>query len=245
MDNTKINILIPMAGAGSRFGSNFPPKPFVIINNKPMIELAIKSLSFRDNYNYIFYVRSEMIEDFKKLLFLNDYNYEIIEVKKLTEGCACTCLLGISKINNNNPAIIINCDQIMDWDGQKFIDFCINSNMDGVVVTYNSNSPKNSYVRLCDDGMICETVEKKVISNLSTNGISYWKHGKDFVESCAMMIANNDRCNNEFYIAPSYNYLIQNGKKIINYHIDINQHHAVGTPEDLERYLIYANNKIE
>lgn len=234
-----------MAGAGSRFGSNFPPKPFVIINNKPMIELAIKSLSFRDNYNYIFYVRSEMIEDFKRLEFLNNYNYEIIEVKKLTEGCACTCLLGVNKINNDDPLIIINCDQIMDWNGQNFIDFCINSDMDGVIVTYDSNSPKNSYVKLDDNGMVCETIEKKVISNLSTNGISYWKNGKHFVESCTMMIANNDRCNNEFYVAPSYNYLIKTGKKIINYHIDKNQHHPVGTPEDLERYISHENKKIK
>jgi hypothetical protein len=70
---------------------------------------------------------------------------------------------------------------------------------------------------------------------LSTNGISYWKHGKDFVESCAMMIANNDRCNNEFYIAPVYNEFISNNKTLIPFYV--NQMHGIGTPEDLNTYI--------
>jgi|LakMenEpi03Aug12_release.lakeMendotaPanAssembly.Ray.scaffolds.fasta_scaffold27887_8 NDP-sugar pyrophosphorylase family protein len=240
-----INILVPMAGNGSRFGSNYPPKPFIDINGKCMIDRCIESLKFDKKNNYIFYVRKELIDKLTSLTFLKNYNYKIIEVNKLTEGCASTCLLGVSEINNEYPVVIVNCDQIMDWNGEDFINYCINSDLDGVLVTYDSQSPKNSYVRLNNENLACEVAEKKVISKYSTNGISYWKSGKYFIESCIKMIANNDRTNNEFYVAPSYNYLIQENKKIGIYHINNNQHFAVGTPEDLERYLNYGNTKTE
>lgn len=232
-----MNILVPMAGSGSRFGVKYPPKPLIEIKNKTMIENALESLNFPSNMHYIFCIRSEIKEKFSNLEFLSRYNHSIIEVNKLTEGCASTCLLAVEKINNHNPLFIMNCDQIMKWDGKKFVDYCINSHSDGVIVTYSSTSPKNSFVKLDSNGYVCEVAEKKVISNLSTNGISYWKTGKDFVESCILMISNNDRVNNEFYVAPSYNYLIKNGKKIKNYHIPKEEHFPVGTPEDLETYI--------
>jgi NDP-sugar pyrophosphorylase family protein len=236
MRNIKLNIIIPMAGAGSRFGKEYPPKPFVLINKKPMIQRAIESLGFDKQYKYIFYIRTEMMDNFKELAFIKEYNHDIIEVKKLTEGCASTCLLGVDKINNQDPLIIMNCDQIMAWNGTKFINHCTESNADGVIVTYYSQSPKNSYVKVENDA-VTYVAEKTVISTHSTNGISYWKHGIYFVESCVKMIANNDRTNNEFYVAPSYNYLINDNYKIINYAIGTEEHHPVGTPEDLEKYL--------
>jgi len=139
-------------------------------------------------------------------------------------------------IDNNQPLIIANCDQIMHWDSQKFINEIEKRQCDGCVVTYYTATPKNSYVKLDANGFAIQIAEKKVISNLSLNGIHYWKKGRDFVRSSESMIMKNIRVNNEFYVAPTYNELIREGKRIINYHIDASQHNAVGTPEDLKRY---------
>jgi hypothetical protein len=170
--------------------------------------------------------------------FLEDL-YEgckVIEIDFLTEGSACTALLAKKYIDNDFPLIITNCDQIMWWDNKSFSTFVKNYPYDGFVVTYTSKTIKNSYVLLDRNGFASNFAEKKVISSISLNGIHYWKHGKDFVFSAEKMISINERYNNEFYIAPTYNSLIKINKKIGVYHIPNAQHNAVGTPEDLIKY---------
>lgn len=242
-----MNILIPMAGRGNRFTSEGfdKPKPLITINKQFMIELAINSLNIVGDY--IFIIRQYEEEEYNKQLVetLNKLvkNPVIIPINYVTEGPASSCLLAKRYVDSNLPLIIANCDQILEWDSKKFIEHVNNSDCDGCVVTYKSNTIKNSYVKLNNDGKAIEFAEKKVISEHSLNGIHYWKKGVDFVESAIEMIRYNDRTNNEFYIAPTYNYMIKKGKQIINYDIEPNQHWAVGTPSDLELYKahIYAN----
>ena len=78
------------------------------------------------------------------------------------------------------------------------------------------------------------------MSNYATNGLHYWSKAKYFYESCDEMFSRNDRVLNEFYVAPSYNYMIQNGKKVVQYFF--NEHHPIGIPRDLEKFKkLYAN----
>jgi hypothetical protein len=129
----------------------------------------------------------------------------------------------------------------MTWDSNEFIDFCQESNLDGIVVTYDSNTPKNSYIKLNNNGIAEKLAEKEVISGYSLNGIHYWKQGKYFIESTEKMIEKDIRCNNEFYISLSYNEMIEDKMKVGIFHIDESQHHAVGTPDDLQIYLSKFN----
>ena len=48
----KLNILVPMAGEGSRFkeAGYFFPKPIIEVLNKPMIQWVIESLNIEANY---------------------------------------------------------------------------------------------------------------------------------------------------------------------------------------------------
>jgi len=237
-----MNILIPMAGLGSRFPNSKLPKPLIDVNGKPMIQKSVESMGV--NGNYIFITRTEHNYDFEldkkiKELFPNS---KTINVDYLTEGPACTALLAKEYIDNDMPLIIANCDQIMNWDHEMFNLFCKLYSHDGFVVTYFANTIKNSYVKIDKYGFATEMKEKEIISNISTNGIHFWKKGSDFVQSVNDMIANNDRApNGEFYIAPSYNYLINKDKKIGIFHIPNCQHWAVGTEEDLDEYM-RANN---
>lgn len=230
----KINILIPMAGLGSRFSTAGyeNPKPLISIYGKPMIEHAVNSLGVKGNYIFI----TQKAHNLKSHLETMYPKCKVIEIDYITEGAACTCLLAEDYIDNNTPLVITNCDQIMWWDDKSFATFLYNYPYDGFVVTYTEDTPKNSYVKLDREGFATQFAEKQVISNISLNGIHYWKHGKDFVYSTKTMIENNERYNNEFYVAPTYNSLIKNGKKIGVYHIPNDQHNAVGTPEDLIKY---------
>ena len=229
-----MNILIPMAGLGSRFKASgyTVPKPLIPIEGKPMIENAVDTLGIKGNFIFI----TQKKHNLKSHLQSIYTNCNVIEIDYITKGSACTCLLAKEYINNNLPLIITNCDQIMWWDDKSFATFVENYPYDGFVVTYTSDTIKNSYIRLNRDGFGVELAEKQVISSISLNGIHYWRQGKDFVYSAETMIKNNENYNGEFYVAPTYNNLIKKGKKIGVYHIPNEQHNAVGTPEDLIKY---------
>ena len=232
-----MNILIPMAGLGSRFPKDrYPlPKPLIDVNGEPMIAAAVRSLGLSGNY--IFVVRQDqhtaLIRQTIESMLSES---EIIVIDEVTEGPACTALMSSKHIDNQQELVITNCDQIMRWDPQLFLH--IARLYDGCVVTYHSDTPKNSYARLDPTGKVTEIREKKVISNISLNGIHYWKRGEHFVRSAHEMIKSQDRASNgEFYIAPTYNYMIEQGLTVGIHHIPNQQHNAVGVPEDLERYL--------
>ncbi len=237
-----MNILIPMAGEGSRFKiAGFKkPKPLIDIYGKPMIQWAIDSLNLSGNK--IFVINSKHKEFGLDCLLKDLYpKCKVIEVNKITEGAACTCLLAKKIINNDEELVIANCDQISRWDSKKFLEF-VKNNYDGVVITFNSTSPYNSYVKLNSKGEALLFAEKKVISNNALTGICYWKKGSDFVYSAERMIEENDRTNNEFFVSPTYNYLIMKRKKIVAYEVTDKEHIPIGIPYDL--YLFLNNRQI-
>lgn len=228
---------MPIAGLGSRFPNSKIPKPLIEVHGKPMISAAIESMGL--DGNYIFIIREEHDQKYNLEKHLKDIiNCTVIKVDYLTQGPACTALLAEEFINNDEPLIIANCDQIMHWDKETFNLFCKYYPHDGFVVTYFADTPMNSYVKINSDGFATSMKEKEVISNISTNGIHFWKKGSFFTESANDMVFANDTApNGEFYIAPTYNYMIKRGLKVGVYHVPNEQHWAVGTENDLLKYF--------
>lgn len=243
-----INIVIPMAGEGSRFvaAGYEKPKPFIDVDGKPMIVRVMENLSYPDA-RYILIARKEHIE--KEAALVNaiekNYNARFIAIDKLTEGTACTVLFARKFINNDTPLLIANSDQLVDIDMADYINDCFERGLDGSILTFTDHelNPKWSFAKTDDDGLVTEVQEKKAISPYATVGIYLFDKGSDFVNSAIDMIINNDRVNNEFYTCPVYNYSIKNGSKIGIYNIDFFQMHGLGTPPDLENYLKDAEIK--
>ncbi|MBC5858325.1 glycosyltransferase family 2 protein [Campylobacter jejuni] len=233
-----MNIVIPMAGLGSRFAkAGFDkPKPFIDVLGKPMIVRVLENLKYKDA-KYILIARKEHLIKEKKLVdeIKNDFDVEFIAIDKLTEGTACTVLYARKYINNNMPLMIANSDQIVDINIADFINDSLNRSLDGSILTFidKEKNPKWSFAKLNND-LVIEVKEKEAISELATVGIYFFGKGKIFVENVIDMIIENDRVNNEFYTCPVYNYAIKNGAKIGIYNIDFSQMHGIGTPEDLE-----------
>jgi len=236
---TKINVIIPMAGKGTRFPKDqYLPKPLIDVNGKPMIVRAIESLDIKDAQWHFIIRKDNFTNVVKDIISKVVVKPKFYEVEKTTEGPACSALLFKEYINNNHELIIANCDQIMEWNSDLF--FHNVRLYDGAVVTYYNDTDKNSYVKLDRNGRATKFAEKEVISNISLNGIHYWKEGRHFVNSAESMIAADDRApTGEFYIAPTYNYMIKTGKHVGIHHIPNEQHHAVGVPVDLEKFLKY------
>lgn len=248
--NMSVNIVIPMAGAGSRFvkAGYKDPKPFIDVAGKTMIERVLENLYY-PNARYILIARKEHLEARINLAgeIKKKYNVEFVTVDKLTEGTVCTVLHARKLINNDKPLIIANSDQIVDIDFKDFVDDCLNRKLDGSILTFldRENNPKWSFAKTDEYGVVTEVKEKQLISNRATVGIYMWNKGSDFIDSSIDMIARNERVNNEFYTCPTYNYLIENGKKIGIYDIEFEQMHGTGTPEDLDIYLEILKEKNE
>lgn len=233
----KLNILIPMAGAGSRFldVGYVSPKPLINVNGKPMIQLVVENLNIEANYIYIVREEHRIKYNLDVLLNLITPNCKIIGVDKLTDGAACTTLLADKYINNDNPLLIANSDQFIEWNSNKFMYEMNENKSDGGILTFNSTHPKWSFVKLNNLNNVIEVAEKKTISNLATVGIYYWRKGCDYVNYANSMIDKNIRVNNEFYVCPVYNEAILDNKKIKTFNVD--KMWGIGTPDDLKFFL--------
>ena len=239
----ELNILIPMAGKGSRFakaGYTFP-KPLIEINQKPMIEWVLNSLNLEGNYIFIIQKEHQKKYNIKSLLKILKPNCKIIELDHVTEGAACTTLLAKKYINNDKPLIISNSDQYIKWDSNKIMYDFVTRKYDGGILTFNAHHPKWSYAKVNNEKLVEKVAEKEVISSNATTGVYYWKKGSDYVKYALRMIKKNIRVNNEFYVCPVYNEAIKKKKKITISKVD--QMHGLGTPEDVDIFIDIRKGK--
>lgn len=234
-----MKILIPMAGEGSRFakeGFTFP-KPLIDVGGKPMIQKVVENLDFVSEY--IFLVRKEHISKYEGLVDtlhrITNNSCKIVEVDSLTEGAACTALLAKEFIDVDEDLLIANSDQFIEYESENFVSLKNMTNVDSIVWTFNAVHPKWSFVKTNSRGYITEVAEKRPISDIATCGIYWYRKGSDFVKYAEQMVEKNIRVNNEFYIAPVYNELIQDGKSLIPFYV--HKMWGLGTPEDLKYYM--------
>ena len=234
-----MKILIPMAGEGSRFakeGYTFP-KPLIDVRGKPMIQLVVENLDF--DCEYVFLVRKKHLEKFDGLLEtlqrITNGRCSIVEVDGLTEGAASTALLAEKHIDCDESLLIANSDQFIQYEPKNFNTLKSLTNLDAIVFTFNAVHPKWSFVKTNSRGFVTEVAEKKPISDIATCGIYWYRKGSDFVKYAKQMIEKDIRVKNEFYIAPVYNQLIQDGKTLVPFYV--NKMWGIGTPEDLRYYM--------
>lgn len=229
MEKHSANIIIPMAGEGSRFFDvgYTTPKPLIDVLGKPMFMWTVESLGIQANYTFLVQKKHILEFNIDKVILRYVPKANIVEVKEVTEGAACTVLLA-EKYIDSRPLIIANCDQYIEWDN------IIPENGDGAIALFKATDKKWSFASI-KNGVIDRVAEKNPISNNATAGYYYWKNGLDFIESAKQMIAKNIRTNNEFYTCPVYNEAIGNGKTIIPFFI--NKMWGLGTPEDLDKFI--------
>ncbi len=236
-----INIVIPMAGHGSRFSKAgyTLPKPLIPVAGVPMIKGVIANLTPQIPHRFIFICQAAHLENYGLAENLRTWAKDcvILSVDCVTEGAACTVLLAEELINDQNPLMIANCDQYVDVDIDAYLK--AQTGLSGLIMTMKADDPKWSFVRFDETGKITEVVEKEVVSDEATVGIYNFARGVDFVAAAKKMIAQNLRVKGEFYVAPVYNQMIAQGETVGIYNIGTvnNGMYGLGTPEDLEVFL--------
>jgi dTDP-glucose pyrophosphorylase len=237
-----INIVVPMAGRGSRFSQAgySLPKPLLPVFGRPMIEVVIENLRPSHPHRFIFICQREHLldHDLEPTLRKAGMNTLIVPIDHVTEGAACTVLLAETDINNNDALMIANCDQYITTPIDTYLARMAKGGYDGFIMTMTANDPKWSFIGLDAHGNVNRVVEKQVVSVEATVGIYNYLRGRDFIAAAHKMIAINDRTNNEFYVAPVYNYMIRNGSRVgyMNIGADRSGMYGLGVPEDLEYF---------
>lgn len=233
-----LNIVIPMAGRGSRFAEAGykNPKPLIDIYGHPMIEYVTKNITPKCEHRFIYICQEEHLvkfhldDELKKM----SPNCEIVTIDHITEGAACTVLLAEKYINNQDALMIANSDQYVDCNIDQYLEKL--GNDDGLIMTMPADDPKWSFIKYDEDGYVQMVREKEVISSEATVGIYNYKHGSDFVKYAHQMIDKNIRVNNEFYVAPVYNEMIADRKKIVFENVGKSMY-GLGIPSDLNYFM--------
>jgi NDP-sugar pyrophosphorylase family protein len=244
-----VTVMIPMAGRGSRFADvGFKrPKPFIDVEGKLMIEQVLDNLRI-PGARYVLLALAEHLEatpEFASRLRARP-DVEIVPVKQVTEGTPCTVLLGRTQIDPDGPLLIANCDQLIDFDVNRYVNECLDGGWDGSILVFRDHhrDPKWSFAKTDADGMVTEVREKVAISDLATVGLYFFARGRDFIDWTVDMIARNDRTKGEFYTCPVYNHGVAVGARIGVHEIKFEQMHGLGTPADLEAYLGARGKKV-
>lgn len=237
-----LNIVIPMAGAGSRFKREgyILPKPLIPVNGVPMIRLVIENLRPAIKHRFIFICQKAHVIDYKLMPLLETWapGCKVVQVDGLTEGAACTVLAADSLINTPDQLMIANSDQYVDVNINSYLSILSQKSLDGLIMTMSADDPKWSYVGMSNE-VVTHVVEKEVISSEATVGIYNFKSGARFVAAAHSMIQKNLRVNNEFYVAPVYNEIIEDGANVGIYNVGSEGAgmYGLGIPSDLAKFV--------
>jgi dTDP-glucose pyrophosphorylase len=238
-----LNIVLPIAGRGSRFATAgyAQPKPLISVHGAPMIAAVVRNVRPRCAHRFIFVALAEHLEHagMREALTLAAPGCLIVPVDRVTEGAACTVLLARKHIDSNDPLMLANSDQWVDLDIDDYLSSMERRRADGLIMTMKAEDPKWSFVGLDHANLVLRVVEKEVISDEATVGIYNFRRGCEFVRAADRMIAKNLRVNDEFYVAPVYNELIEEGARITIYNVGREGAgmYGLGIPCDLEQFL--------
>jgi dTDP-glucose pyrophosphorylase len=249
-----MNILIPMAGEGSRFKKEGYKihKPIIPITSHitgkkiPMVVAATMDLHFSNLQNsslyYIvrnFHIESNIDTDIKKY-----YKHaKFISIEDITDGQASTCLLAKNIINNDQNLIISACDNGLKYSIKDFNAVSIEA--DVIVFTFRKNyaveeNPEQYGWVNCDiDNNVKSVSIKKPISDNPLNdhaicGTFWFKKGSNFVQSAEQMISLKNKVNSEYYVDQAIHHCIANGLKVKA--LEVDDYLCWGTPRELEFY---------
>jgi len=235
-----MNFVIPMAGRGQRFidAGYKLPKMLIEARGKSLLEWSIDSLPLELCTNLVCVLLQQHEDEFQlsnriRSIYGKKVQLRFCYIRQVTGGQAETVLLAKDHFDQDKDLVVFNIDTC--FHSPSLAAALQRSDHDGVLGVFHSQENRFSYALTNDSGVVLETAEKEVISDNALTGLYHFKRTSDFIETASYHINNNIRANNEFYIAPMYNYLIDKGRKFI---IDeVTKHHILGTPGELDVFL--------
>lgn len=239
-----LHIIMPMGGLGTRTSDMYKtPKPFIKLFDKYLFEYALDGLSdirhaYRTKLTMV--VRQEIMNRYyvKKLnqigwKFADEFN--LIQIDHLTRGSLETVMQAEKFIDDNDIVIVLDCDLMFKSDDLYNIIERIDDqeDIDGFLLSFNSDLQRYSYADIDENNIVKRTAEKVPISNNALAGVYGFSNGKSFKKYAKIIINKNvsDFEANEYYVSAVYNYMINDGARIILSYLD--EYASIGTSEEI------------
>ena len=241
---SKLHLILPMAGRGSRFFENgfISPKPLIEINGKPFFYWSAQSvMKFVDVADISFVVLQEHVDHFSIDQKIREHypQARIVVIPEVLPGAVMTCLEGVKGLDDG-PLLFNDCDHMFICHG--FYDSCSKGDFlspDAALLTFCSDESKYSFAKLDENGRVLYTVEKKAVSKHAICGAYYFSRPEIFLSAAEKYLTS---CSyEEFFMSGVYNVLIDDGADVKIFETDL--HISFGTPE--EYAVAAADSRLE
>lgn len=237
-----MNIIVPMAGRGSRFADAgvTTPKPLIDIQGEPMLRWALKSITGIDYARLIFITLQEHDAEYGVVKWLQDtFSADVIALPDVTEGQLCTVLAARDAINRDEDVLIISSDTYVVSDlGRHIADR--DPECAGIISVANMPGDRWSFARTDEAGRVVEVAEKVRISDHASTGMYYFTNGCQFVEVAEDMIRREEKTRGEYYVIPVYQKYIARGWLVTI--SEVNKMWDMGTPDALAAFKAYLES---
>jgi len=242
-----LNVLILMSGSSQPFkdaGFVFP-KNLVEVAGKPLVQRVLEQLACLRAADARFLCVIRRDENVKHhtgaVIHLIDPTAVVVELRGNTSGAACSALMAVDHINNENPLVIVNGDQLLEADLVAAVCEFQNRKLDGGIIVFEDLHPRWSFVKCDEYGRVVETAEKRPISRLATAGFYYFLQGRDFVLAATEMIKKDAHVNGLFYVCPAFNELILRQRDIGVHKIPRSAYRSLAAPADIHAFEANLN----
>ncbi|MFN3233806.1 MAG: glycosyltransferase family 2 protein [Gammaproteobacteria bacterium] len=248
-----MQIIIPMAGFGSRFKAHGYqlPKPLIAIEGKPIIahvidmfpgEADITLICNRDHLEHPEYHMKETLETYAP-------HAKIIGIESHDLGPVYTVCQAIDVVDPKRPATVCYCDFTCDWDYAHFKKTMQDSECDGCVPAYRGFHPHylitpTNYANMQEQNFWMQDIQEKQPftdnpwEEFASSGSYYFKTGALLRHYFEKTMEDNLKVNNEFYVSMAYKSMLEDQKRVLVYELD----HFMqwGTPQDFEEYEYWS-----
>lgn len=235
-----MKILVLAAGGSGAFEkAGYPyPKNLVEIHGKPLLQLVLENCAIA-GAEFIVVLPKEEASKYHtdQVVHLLYPEAKVLLSPVPTSGAACTALLAVGEIDNGEPLLIVNGDQILQVDHGKLVEEFLRRDLDGGIPVFEDVHPRYSFVKVSEEGFVVEAAEKRPISKMATAGRYFFRKGEDFVRAAQQMILKDANVDGSFFVCPAYNEAILEGAKIGVSVVPRNLYHTLGSPQDVAEYI--------
>lgn len=241
-------LILPMAGAGSRFFNvgYSDPKPLLDIEGIPMVIQAVNQLP--KTSKQIFICQNEHLGKYPLEANIKKYftNSEILGIDYVTEGQACTCELAFVNFNIGleNHLMISACDNGVYYNIDEYVKLLEDDSVDIIIWSFSNNPTGKLYPHMyawldVDSNNYIKRVSiKKPFTDCENKyaiiGTMLFKKAKYYLEGLELIYKNNLKTNGEFYVDNMIEPLVNAGYKIKIF--DVTNYLCWGTPNDYRTY---------
>tara|TARA_Y100000768_G_scaffold384669_1_gene369157 strand:- start:699 stop:1427 length:729 start_codon:yes stop_codon:yes gene_type:complete len=236
-----IGILL-MSGKGKRFSDAgySLPKPLIPVLGYPMFIKSLQSFPKLDKWFFVISEDTLNNEVFVKSVKKFQFNYELISLKKTSQGQAESCYLAVKKIEKDTPFFVGPCD--LELLNEIDLNTLFLNNEEIVILSYNPKevnfkSPEHYGWIEDNETFDVEKIEIKTIKTIDKanskiiSGAFIFRNKDIFLKYYQAMVLKKIRVNNEYYIDTLCSVALNAGSKIVS--LNMSEVKSYGTPEEL------------